>query len=205
MGAEQHRELVRKCLLAILEAGYSPLCFYTSNIKKYYYLGELLALVDLSLARPSASCLKAERCQVPVQEGRLRFSWGSRGVPAQTVKMGVQYSLWGGSVLNLGTERHRKAYFDDIDKFRLPGTYPAQLATQLNGRMKTPRQFDRCSLRRTVLPGAGCFAMTELRHGSNVAALQTEAVLDVATDEWVINTPDEGATKWCAVGACEAR
>ena len=48
------------------------------------------------------------------------------------MKMGVQYSLWGGSVLNLGTERHRKAYFDDIDKFRLPGTCPAQLATQLS-------------------------------------------------------------------------
>jgi hypothetical protein len=39
----------------------------------------------------------------------------------QTVKLGVQYSLWGGSVLNLGTERHRRKYFDDIDRFRLPG------------------------------------------------------------------------------------
>ena len=39
----------------------------------------------------------------------------------QTVKMGVQYSLWGGSILNLGTEKHRKKYFEDIDKFRLPG------------------------------------------------------------------------------------
>jgi acyl-CoA oxidase len=39
----------------------------------------------------------------------------------QTVKLGVQYSLWGGSVVNLGTERHRKKYFDDIDRFRLPG------------------------------------------------------------------------------------
>lgn len=38
--------------------------------------------------------------------------------------------------------------------------------------------------------------MTELHHGSNVAALQTEAVLDVATDEWIINTPDDGALKW---------
>ena len=37
------------------------------------------------------------------------------------MKMGVQYSLWGGSILNLGTEKHRKAYFEDIDKFRLPG------------------------------------------------------------------------------------
>ena len=39
----------------------------------------------------------------------------------QTVKMGVQYSLWGGSVMNLGTERHKKQYFDAIDKFQIPG------------------------------------------------------------------------------------
>lgn len=38
--------------------------------------------------------------------------------------------------------------------------------------------------------------MTELRHGSNVAGLQTEAVLDTGTDEWIINTPDDGAIKW---------
>lgn len=35
--------------------------------------------------------------------------------------------------------------------------------------------------------------MTELKHGSNVAMLQTTASFDVATDEWIINTPDEGA------------
>lgn len=32
----------------------------------------------------------------------------------------------------------------------------------------------------------GCFAMTELKHGSNVAGLQTEAVLDKGSDEWEI-------------------
>ena len=49
---------MRKCLLAILEAGYSPLRFYTGNIKKYFYLGELLALVDLSLVCALPQLLK---------------------------------------------------------------------------------------------------------------------------------------------------
>lgn len=44
----------------------------------------------------------------------------------------------------------------------------------------------------------GCFCMTELGHGSNVAALQTECVLDTTTDEWIVNTPDDSAIKWCA-------
>ena len=38
--------------------------------------------------------------------------------------------------------------------------------------------------------------MTEVHHGSNVAALQTEAVFDVETDEWIVSTPDDGAIKW---------
>ena len=45
--------------------------------------------------------------------------------------------------------------------------------------------------------------MTELRHGSNVAALQTEAVLDLAADEWVVTTPDDGAIKWWIGNAAE--
>ncbi|KDD71315.1 hypothetical protein H632_c5310p0, partial [Helicosporidium sp. ATCC 50920] len=85
------------------------------------------------------------------------------------IKMGVQYSLWGGSVLNLGTERHHREYLEKIDRFELPG----------------------------------CFAMTELRHGSNVASLCTEAVLDLAEDCWVITTPDDGAIKWWIGNAAE--
>lgn len=35
--------------------------------------------------------------------------------------MGVQYSLWGGSIVNLGTERHKKEYYERINNFTLPG------------------------------------------------------------------------------------
>ncbi|GIL60959.1 hypothetical protein Vafri_15757 [Volvox africanus] len=135
LSKEEHRSLVRRSLKVLLQAGYSPLDLLARDPRKYFYLGECLSMVDLSLM----------------------------------VKSGVQYSLWGGSVLNLGSEAHRRRYFDDIAQFRLPG----------------------------------CFAMTELKHGSNVAALQTEAVLDTLTDEWVVHTPDEGAIKWWIGNAAE--
>ncbi|KAK3011247.1 hypothetical protein RJ639_010702 [Escallonia herrerae] len=37
------------------------------------------------------------------------------------IKMGVQYSLWGGSVINLGTKKHRDKYFEGIDNLEYPG------------------------------------------------------------------------------------
>lgn len=47
----------------------------------------------------------------------------------------------------------------------------------------------------------GCFAMTEMGHGSNVAGMETEAIFDEETDEFIINTPNLAATKWWIGGA----
>ncbi|KAJ4836031.1 hypothetical protein Tsubulata_011355, partial [Turnera subulata] len=47
----------------------------------------------------------------------------------------------------------------------------------------------------------GCFAMTELGHGSNVRGLETIATFDAKTAEFVINTPCETAQKYWIGGA----
>ncbi|XP_010279215.1 PREDICTED: acyl-coenzyme A oxidase 3, peroxisomal-like [Nelumbo nucifera] len=47
----------------------------------------------------------------------------------------------------------------------------------------------------------GCFAMTELGHGSNVRGIETITTYDTSTGEFVINTPCESAQKYWIGGA----
>jgi acyl-CoA oxidase len=42
----------------------------------------------------------------------------------------------------------------------------------------------------------GCYAQTELGHGSNIAGLETTASLDEETDEFVIHSPTVTSTKY---------
>ncbi|XP_026190727.1 peroxisomal acyl-coenzyme A oxidase 1 [Cyclospora cayetanensis] len=50
----------------------------------------------------------------------------------------------------------------------------------------------------------GTYAQTELSHGSNVSRLETEAVFDEETDEWVLNTPSLTARKWWVGGLAKS-
>lgn len=47
----------------------------------------------------------------------------------------------------------------------------------------------------------GCFALTELGHGSNARGVETEARYDSATNQFVIHTPTETAQKYWIGGA----
>jgi len=52
----------------------------------------------------------------------------------------------------------------------------------------------------------GCFAMSELAHGSNVRDVETVAYYDEASGEFVVHTPSEGARKeWIGNAAQHAR
>ena len=77
------------------------------------------------------------------------------------IKFGVQFGLFGGSIVLLGTKSHHDKYLRDVGTLDLPG----------------------------------CFAMTELGHGSNVRDLETIATYDRDTQEFIIHTPSESARK----------
>lgn len=77
------------------------------------------------------------------------------------IKYGVQFGLFGGSIQQLGSERHHQAYLPQVGSLELPG----------------------------------CFAMTELGHGSNVREIETTATFDQETDGFIVNTPSNAARK----------
>ncbi|CUA77286.1 hypothetical protein RSOLAG22IIIB_06628 [Rhizoctonia solani] len=81
--------------------------------------------------------------------------------PSFTTKMTVQYNLFGGTVLKLGTSRHRK-YLHGVDDMSV----------------------------------IGCFALTELGYGNNAVEMETTAVWDPKTKEFIINTPSVIAQKY---------
>lgn len=89
-----------------------------------------------------------------------------------TIKFGVQFGLFQGSILSLGTDWHHRTFLGATSRGELLGS----------------------------------FAMSERGSGSNVRDLETTARYDVATQEFVIETPHPGAHKdWIGNAAAHGR
>jgi acyl-CoA oxidase len=70
-------------------------------------------------------------------------------------------------------------------------------------KLGTKKHHDAFLPRLDSLDLPGCFGMTELGHGSNVMGLETTAMYDPATSEFVINTPTDQASKYWIGGAAQ--
>jgi len=91
---------------------------------------------------------------------------------AMATKMTVQFNLFGGTVLKLGTDRHHGKFLDQID---------------------TVNQI-------------GCFGLTELGYGNNAVEMETTAIYDEASQEWIINSPSTLSQKyWITNSAVDAQ
>lgn len=92
--------------------------------------------------------------------------------PSTCTKMTVQFNLFGGTVLKLGTERHHAKLLEGIDS----------------------------------LEEVGCFGLTELGYGNNAVEMETEAVFDPKTDEFIVHSPSTLSQKyWITNGAVHAK
>ncbi|GMK57862.1 hypothetical protein CspeluHIS016_0406960 [Cutaneotrichosporon spelunceum] len=86
-------------------------------------------------------------------------------------KMTVHFNLFGGTLLKLGTDRHRHL-LPEIDH----------------------------------IDATGCFGLTELSYGNNAIEMETTAVYDPETQEFVVNSPTAKSQKyWISNGAIHAR
>lgn len=108
--------------------------------------------------------------------------------------------------------------FDDFNKrMSLMGVFDPQLSTRLginlglfvsclkgNGTAEQEKYWAMDKSAVYMRGIYGCFGMTELAHGSNVAGLETTATFDEEEDEFIINTPHIGATKWWIGGAAHS-
>ena len=84
----------------------------------------------------------------------------------------LQFNLFGGTVLKLGTERHHNKLLKGIDN----------------------------------LQDIGCFGLTELGYGNNAVEMETTAIYDSKTKEFIVNTPHPLAQKyWITNGAVHAK
>eukprot|EP01132_Coremiostelium_polycephalum_P005820 gene5820-7244_t len=86
-----------------------------------------------------------------------------------TTLFGVHFTLFGASILFLGTDEQRERYLKHVEDLSM----------------------------------MGCFALTELGHGSNVQQIETMVEYDHSTQEFIVNSPTITSQKYFIGGAAK--
>lgn len=90
---------------------------------------------------------------------------------SMATKMTVQFNLFGGTILKLGTQKHHELLLDGIDS----------------------------------LKDIGCFALTELGYGNNAIEMETTAIYNKDTQQFMIHSPTTLSQKfWITNSALHA-
>lgn len=150
--------------------------FMSSDLMKPRYNISLAEEREVALQRLQAICDKGFISVLDFVNNPLRI-FAAHEISAivdaaMATKMTVQFNLFGGTVLKLGTERHHDKLLKGIDN----------------------------------LDAVGCFGLTELGYGNNAVEMETTAVFDKETKEFIINTPSPVAQKyWITNGAIHAK
>ncbi|PHT96566.1 Acyl-coenzyme A oxidase, peroxisomal [Capsicum chinense] len=126
---DEHRELCMKQLVGLVrEGGIRPFRYLVDDPGKYFAIAEAVGSVDMSLGIKMG-------VQYRLFNQKDKDNLGSREIICENKFLfnieavrnsyvtGLQYSLWGGSVINLGTKKHRDKYFDGIDNVDYPGCF----------------------------------------------------------------------------------
>jgi hypothetical protein len=130
---------------------------------------------------------------------------------SMATKMTVQYNLFGGTVLKLGTARHHEQLMAGIDTLDDIGCFAltelgvrAPPAAPPPGRARLPlARWPRAARRVAAVPplrSTDSLSVHPLvpgaQFGNNAVEMQTTAEYDAASDEFVINTPGSLAQKY---------
>lgn len=113
---------------------------------------------------------------------------------------------WYKKMNHLYFNKDRKFYFEthSIPEYSWNWTHQGQSPTGLHMSMfrdtvqylSSDEQLQKWIPKINNFDICGCYAQTEIGHGSNVAGLETTAVFDMEKDEFVLNTPTQTSTKW---------
>ena len=120
----------------------------------------------------------------------------------------IEYSMSRSDLITLNSQKalrvHELFNLTANNNVLFKAAFPNQVALGVHAYMfiptiknlGTPKQVDKWLARSLKCEIIGCYAQTEMGHGSDIQNLQTTATYDSTTDEFILNSPTIESIKW---------